>query len=269
MGNLEPINPNSKIAYYLQVKDALQKKIENSDFKLGEKMPSEEEMCRQFKVSRTVVRQALMELEHEGLISKRRGKGTFVAEPKVQMALAQLKKSFIETMTEKGKEVTTQVLFQDLVPATRKVAQYLHIQEGEPVLQVDRLRFLNKEPFRLIHSYFAYKHCPALVHADFTKKVYDVIRNECKLEYEFGERMIESVGANGQESEIFGVRPGTPMIATISVNYTADLTPIEYANIIMPGDRSRIEIRVTQYRDADDNLNFLTTQSDDVYFSVE
>ncbi len=86
--HLEPIDSSSKIPYYLQMKNALLEHIKKQILQPGDILPSEAQLGKQFNVSRTVVRQALMELEYEGLIYKRKGKGAFISEPKVKMGAA-------------------------------------------------------------------------------------------------------------------------------------------------------------------------------------
>ena len=71
----EPVDVTSNTAYYVQVIDALRRKLDSGELQPGNQLPSEAELCAMFRVSRTVVRQALMKLENEGLVTKRKGKG--------------------------------------------------------------------------------------------------------------------------------------------------------------------------------------------------
>ena len=77
------IDRSSYIPFYAQVQDALKEYIEHGDATPGDQLPSEPDLCRLFDVSRTVIRQALRGLESEGLIIRHKGRGTFVAEPKL------------------------------------------------------------------------------------------------------------------------------------------------------------------------------------------
>lgn len=244
MGNLEIIDIDSKIAYYVQLKEALQRKIENSEYKPGDKLPSETELCQQTNVSRTVVRQALMELEHDGLVYKRKGKGTFVAKPKIGMALAQFHINFNQDKGNQGQEAITKVLFQQVIPAPRMVAQKLHIPEGYPVLKVDHLRIIEGLPIGLRNTYLAYQHCRGLESADFSKSMDELLNDLCDINFEFSERTFEAVGANEKEAEIFGVTVDTPMISMNTTNYTVDLIPIEFNHLVLRGDQSRVEAKI-------------------------
>ena len=85
----KPIDFDSPIPYYIQLIEMLKEKINQDELKPGDQIPSEPELCEMYGISRTVVRQALKEMEYEGLIYRRKGKGTFVAEPKISESLVQ------------------------------------------------------------------------------------------------------------------------------------------------------------------------------------
>ncbi len=81
---------------------------------------SEPELCDKFGVSRIVVRQALREIELEGLVVRRKGKGTFIAEPKINESLAQKLTGFYHDMVERGLTPVTQVLSRSVTKVPRK-----------------------------------------------------------------------------------------------------------------------------------------------------
>src|SRR5450759_5950578 len=77
------INFYSHIPYYIQLMDLLKDQILNKKWQPGEQILGEQDLCDTYGISRTVVRQALRELELEGVIKRRKGKGTFISEPKI------------------------------------------------------------------------------------------------------------------------------------------------------------------------------------------
>ena len=74
------IDQESPVPIYHQLKLAIKKKIEAREFEPGERIPTEQELCDRYGISRTPIRQALKELVYEGLLVRRRGLGTFVAD---------------------------------------------------------------------------------------------------------------------------------------------------------------------------------------------
>ena len=102
------IDHHSPVPYYAQVKEALTDCMERNRWKPGDQLPGEPELCSMFDVSRTVIRQALGEMEHEGLIVRTKGKGTFVAQPKIMENLAQKLTGFYQDMADRGSPPVSQ-----------------------------------------------------------------------------------------------------------------------------------------------------------------
>ena len=78
---LRKIDFDSHIPYYIQLTEIFKEMIETNEWKPGDQISGEEELCRTYQISRTVVRQALRELEQDRVIVRRKGKGTFIAWP--------------------------------------------------------------------------------------------------------------------------------------------------------------------------------------------
>lgn len=96
------VDRNSPLPLHYQLKQHLLEKIESGEWKPNDLIPSEQEMQNSFGLSRITVRQALSDLVYEGLLIRERGRGTFVAPPKMTHSLEE-RKSLTEFMTEKGK----------------------------------------------------------------------------------------------------------------------------------------------------------------------
>src|SRR5512142_1106803 len=128
------INFQSHIPYYLQLIDILKEKAQSEAWTSGTQIPGEQDLCEIYGVSRTVVRQALRELELDGVITRRKGKGTFISPPKINEGLVQKLTGFYQDMVERGMKPTTKVLHRKVTPASEKVARYLGITPGEEVI---------------------------------------------------------------------------------------------------------------------------------------
>lgn len=247
------VNRHSAIPYYIQVKEALQERVQQGEWQPGDQIPGEPELCRIFNVSRTVVRQALSDLMHEGLIRREKGKGTFIAEPKISGGLVQRLTGSYQDMMAQGYTLVTQVLKQELVPAKPKVAGYLKIAPDTPVIEIERLRFIQNEPLLLVTTYLPYALCAPVLNEDLTNQsLYVVLEKRCGHTLAYGQRTIEAVPANEYESSLLGIKKGAPLILLNSVTYLKDGTPIEYYHALHRGDRSRFEVRVVQMQNQGD-----------------
>src|SRR4030065_2010949 len=158
----ESINFESHIPYYIQLMDILQEKVKHAEWNPGDQIPGEQDLCEHYQVSRTGVRQALRELEYEGVISRQKGKGTFISLPKISEGLVQKLTGFYQDMMERGLKPGTKVLHQNVIPSNDKIARFLNIEPGERVIDIQRLRFINDEPIQLVTTYIPYTICPEL-----------------------------------------------------------------------------------------------------------
>lgn len=247
---MKRIDRDSPIPYYAQVKDALQARIREGEWQAGHQLPGEPELCRIFNVSRTVIRQALNELLHEGLIVRAKGRGTFVAEPKIKGSLVQRLTGFHEDMVSQGYVPVTQTLRQESVPANPKVSSYLEIPPGTLVIEIERLRFVQDEPVVLVTTYIPQSLCPDLLDADLSRQsLYAFMEARCGVTIARGRRFIEAVPANPREARLLKIKRGAPLILLDSVSYMDDGTPVEYYHALHRGDRSRFEVELVRVRE--------------------
>ena len=108
------IDTRSYVPYYQQLKRILVTEIQSLNE--GDLLPSESDLCRTYSVSRTVVRQALDEIEREGLVVKVKGKGTFVTGRKMNTSFVQHSLGFYDSMVKAGHTVRSRVLCNELGP---------------------------------------------------------------------------------------------------------------------------------------------------------
>ncbi len=109
---------------YTQLKESLVSDISAGRYGPHQRLPSERELSTHYKVSRMTVRQALLELARDGMIYTRTGKGTFVAEPKIDQRLRTLS-GFTQDVSARGGKPTSRVLEFKVVPATPDIAAAL------------------------------------------------------------------------------------------------------------------------------------------------
>jgi GntR family transcriptional regulator len=255
----ERINFESYIPYYIQLMAILREKVQLGIWVPGDQIPGEQELCGLYRISRTVVRQALRELELEGVVNRRKGKGTFISLPKISEGLVQKLTGFYQDMVERGLKPVTKVLHQNVTPANEKVARFLNCKPGEEVIDILRLRFINSEPIQLVTTYIPFVICPALATADLTNRsLYEFLETECGVFIAKGRRYIEAILANENEAELLGIERGAPLLMLDSISYSESGLAIEYYHALHRGDRSRFEVELLRLRepvgpDGDDN----------------
>src|SRR5580704_19725260 len=140
--------PLSATPLYARIKEVLRARILDGTYPPHGQMPSEHELCAMFEVSRITVRQALGDLQKEGLLFKIHGKGTFVSKPKAFQNVSALQ-GFAEAMSSMGYEIVNQLKHIRFIPATAHIASRLQLPEGTKVAEIRRVRMLNREPVSL------------------------------------------------------------------------------------------------------------------------
>lgn len=242
---IRKIDKGSPLPYYYQVREALRDQIVSGAWPVGAQLPTEADICRMFEVSRTTVRQALAELLNEGLIRKEKGRGTFVAEPKIRERLVERLTGFYEDMVAQGLRPETRVLEKAVIGAPKAVASWLEVDPGSPVLRLHRLRLVRGEPFLIVVSYIPEALCPGLGRYDFeTLSLYRLLEQEYGLKLARGRRFIEAIAASEQDAQLLGITRGAPLMYLRSVTYLADGRPVEYYEAKHRGDRSRFEVEL-------------------------
>ncbi len=239
------IDYGSFVPYYIQLKEQIKGQIDLGHYGPGDLLPSEADFCRTLAVSRTVVRRALQELEYDGLIYRRRGKGSFVAEPKVRERLAQKLTGFYQDMVEQGHSVTNRVLRQELLPAGADAGKYLELAVSTQVIICERLRLVDGKPINFSVSHVPYAACPTLLLADLKEQsLYAFIEQACGQRIVRGRRTIETSLPTRQIADLLELDVHLPVFKITSTCYFADGTPIEHSRGYHRGDRSLFEVEL-------------------------
>jgi len=243
------IDHSSPLPYYFQLKELLVNEIRKGRLKPGQQIPSEFKLCEHFKVSRTVVRQAISSLVQSGYLIREKGKGTFVTKPKITENLFQNLTGTYEDMLARGIKLDTKVLEQIKLEADIEILERLKLEAGEPVIKIKRLRFINNEPIALVTTYIPYKICPSLLKEDLTNQsLYGVLEDKYNLKISNGRRSLEAVSADKKVATLLEVKIGAPLMLLNSISYMEDGRPIEYFSALHRGDRSKFVVSLIRVR---------------------
>lgn len=249
-----PIDRNSFVPLYIQVKEHLRHQIGQGVWQPGEQMPSETELCNAYDISRTVIRRALLELQHEGLIYSQKGKGSFVAEPRVHEVLAQNLTGFYHDMTKQGHKVSSRVLRLESSEATDVLASILEVEPDDPLVLCERLRLVDGNAINVSISHVPRERCPELLGADLTStSLYSYIERACGQRIVRGHRTIEAILPSEHIADLLGIARDVPVFRINTVCYLEDGTPIEYSSGYHRSDRTFFEVALLRETGAGDD----------------
>ncbi|HEY0601893.1 MAG TPA: GntR family transcriptional regulator [Herpetosiphonaceae bacterium] len=242
------LNKHSPVPLYLQLKKLLEAQVANGDLPPHGRVPSERELSEQYDISRMTARQALTELIQEGRLYTSRGKGTFVAEPKIRQSVQSLT-SFTEDMRARGFTPTTRLVRLEQTTASDIIAARLRIPEGSPVVCIERLRLADDEPMALETACLFFDGVERLLHMDHDGSLYAVLRERfgiipCEAVQEF-----DAVMALPRERSLLQLNEGSPVLRIQRTTFDAVQRPFEFVQSIYRGDRYRFVARLVREGD--------------------
>lgn len=235
--------PMSSVPLHTQIRETLRRRILDGSYAPHSQMPSEAQMMEAFSVSRITIRQALGDLQKEGLIFKVAGKGSFVAKPKAFQSLSRLQ-GFGEAMASAGYETFSQVLSARRVKASERVAQRLQLKAGAPVFEIQRLRHLNREPISVDVSYFRPPLGERLAREDLpTRDIFVILENDYGLHLTHAELQIEAISADETLARQLRTTEGSPLLRIERLTH-ADEQPVDFEFLYYRGDAFQYRLRI-------------------------
>ncbi len=237
---------HASLPLYVQLREALRAEIDGRGLRPGDRLPTEAELERSYGVSRSTIRQAVGELQAEGLVHRVQGKGTFVAAPKIQHV--PVLTSFSELLRSQGYRPSHRVLDSVIVEAPAMVREDLGVDEGTRCRYLERLLVSDGDPIGLSKTWLP---LPVLGPHDWRiargtlegGSLYALLADASPdLVPRQGTETIQPVLAGETEAELLGCDVGTALLQIRRCTWTPSGQPLEWTELaFVPG---RYEYRV-------------------------
>jgi len=245
MHDFQVIDP-SPVPLYVQVKDRLRERIYDGTYAPHAQLPPESEMGSIFGVSRITVRQALSDLQREGVIFKIPGKGTFVAKKKAAQELTRLE-GFAEAMTRKGYDIYNRVIGHRNLPANNEVAQQLQVDTGTVVAEIRRVRHLNGEPVSLEITYLPQDLGQRLRNEDLSNRdIFLIFENDFGIALGHADLQIGAIVADQALAEALQVTEGSALLRIERLTYTAEGKPLDFEYLYFRSETFQYHLRIAR-----------------------
>lgn len=235
------VDPLHGVPLYLQVEQHLGQRVQSGEWQPGQKIPTEEQMCAAYGVSRVTMRQALARLVDRGLLVRERGRGTFVRDAALTAA-ARGVTSFTTELAALGLEAGARVLAVEVVPADAETVDALGLGHDAEVVRVHRVRTGNGKPIGIQTSLLPVQRFPNLEHQSLQdRSLYQLLRTH------YGVVPVEAVetftvgGISPRDARLLEVPPRTCAFFVERVTLDAR-GPFERVTSVMRGDRYRIRL---------------------------
>jgi GntR family transcriptional regulator len=232
------INKNSPVPIYHQLEEYIKQQIENGSLEEESVIPSEREFAERFQISRMTVRQAINNLVSEGYLNRQKGRGTFVTKKKVEQELQGMT-SFTEDMLSRGMNPSSTLLSFKIIPADKKTALALKIEDADTVYIIKRIRLADGAPMALETAYIPVKIVPGLTEENSNLSLYQYIEENLALSISEATQEIEASTANHLDAETLEITIGDPILLIERISYLQEGIPFELVKSTFRADRYR------------------------------
>jgi GntR family transcriptional regulator len=238
------VNPNVATPLYQQIKDHCQSGIKSGSYPVDSRLPSERQLAEKFMVSRMTVTKAFKELEREGWVYARSGKGTFVApQTKIDQNLEKLT-SFSEDMAAQNLKVTSRILSIGVENSDESTAKKLWIGPGTLIFVLERFRLADEELISLERTHIPYALCPDIEKRyDFSQEsLYNILRNQYSFQLVVAQQTVEARLPSDDEIKKLGIENSKPVLSFERSTFNENSHPVEFVKSVYLGDRYKLNI---------------------------
>ncbi|SHG29287.1 GntR family transcriptional regulator [Bradyrhizobium erythrophlei] len=236
----------SPVPLYETVEATLAAGIANGSLPPETQLPPEEGLTERFKVSRTTVRKAIQNLIERGLVEVRRGKGTFVTQPKITQELTELT-GFVEDMQALGRSPTARLLDKRIVAADEAVARQLALAPGTLVVRLRRVRLADGVAMSFDETYLPRDIGEKIADNDLeAEPVFALLEEKYNTPLVEAEYKLEATAADAVAAEALEVPTGSPIFLVERTSYTTGNRPVDYERLHYRGDLIRFVTRLAR-----------------------
>ncbi|WP_158735636.1 GntR family transcriptional regulator [Alteribacillus sp. YIM 98480] len=230
------MNENNGIPLYYQLKEIIKEKINNGVWGVDDRIPNEIDLAKQYNLSRSTVRQAILTLVREGALYRKQGRGTFVAKPKLDA-------DFINFYFPQDLGTQHKLIRNKEMECLPSINELLEIQSDQKVYELFRIRLFNEEPAALEKSYITSDLVPNFENNNFEGRLYDLLSDEYGIDIVKAENYIEPIILEEYEASKLEVQPMTPALKLTRLGKDMTNQPVVFTESIIRGDRCRIYLK--------------------------
>ena len=241
--DVRALDKDVPIPLYYQLKQFVLEQIGNGQWATDHQIPSEQQFCEKFGISRPTVRQAINELIVEGHLQREQRK-VIIPKSKMSSMFFGVLQSFDAEVRSKDLTPTTKVLNLG-IRTNELAAKKLGLSKDEPCIFLERIRFADGDPIVWVETYLPHKQMPDLLDTDFEKvPLYEAIEGQYQMRIERVSRVFEAAAATSHEAQLLEVKKGSPICFVNTIAYDQKDKPIEYSIARYRGDKNRFTVEI-------------------------
>ncbi len=233
------IDKSSPIPVYYQLKNDFIKKIANGVWKTGECISSERELCEIYGVSRMTIRQAIGELVQEGILTRKKGKGTFVCEQKVNQKDMM---SFTEMIKQSGRVLETKVVEFEIIDTPEDIQDIFILDK---LYKITRKRIVDCECIALETVYIPVDYCGHLNKEMLEGSLYKVLEGFGYIITNSNSYII-AVNVNDEIRNLLECEKNTPILKMINKTFTSTDKLLFLEEAFYKSDKFTLQVNISR-----------------------
>lgn len=229
----------------IQVYRYLIELIDSQLLQFGQQLPSEPELAKQLHVSRFSLREALLRLEADGYIVKRRGIGTFVNKPSsrnIEIGFEKLH-SLTGNLLSTGSKPGIKELNIDRITPDEDIREKLNLKPGQTIIKIERLRTKDGKPFNWSVDYLNEKFArSSITKNNLGFSLYKFLEVHLGIFISYSKAEITPFAADAFLSAKFSIPQGSLLTKVTQVHFLENNEPVLYSMEFFPKDLFTITI---------------------------
>ncbi|UWZ83696.1 GntR family transcriptional regulator [Occallatibacter riparius] len=226
---------------YKQIQSTIMRRVEKGSLKPGDLVDSERELARIHGVSLMTARHALIALEREGMVVRRRGSGTFVAPPKIHFNKLM---SYTEQMSGRGLAVSSKVLSLSITHTEQEIAARLALPATSPLVKLERLRLSGDEPCAIETCYFSADEFAGITKARLDRlSLFSILERDYGIQIAHADEEIDATTADAHTARLLDISSGAAVLRIRQKIYSTSGKPGLYVLGLYRSDRHSLFIR--------------------------
>ena len=229
----ESINRDNHQKLYYQLYEIIKKNIEDKEWGVCSQIPTEDELCKMYDVSRATVRSAIAELVRDGYLYRQQGKGTFVKQLTTDELV--MLTSFHELMLEPGVEFSTEILAQTTIMPIGNIGNLLNISPDKHIIYIKRINVVDGKPVIIQEIHIPLHIGPDFLHENMAvNSLFDLFKNY-KIEITRVRNYFGITFLSAEEAQAFNLTEGAPTLLLNQLFFSGE-TPVMYIRSVKRQD---------------------------------
>ncbi|ADO76760.1 GntR family transcriptional regulator [Halanaerobium praevalens] len=239
---MEIINKNSPLPLYYQLKENILKALKKEEFKVGERLPAERELAEYHNISRMTVKKAIDILVDNNYLIRKQGSGTFVNDYQKNYSISPLL-SFSQEMEKKNLNYSSKILAFKQVQ-NKKIAAKMNLKAETKLLELERLRLIEKKPFLLEKTFLEFKRFKDLKKEELkNNSLFEIIKSKYHIQLNKAEAEVEALIFDQKISKKMQIKEGLLGLYFEQISKNKNREIIEFTSAYYRNDNYKFKFK--------------------------